>query len=163
MPVRNGAATVARAVASIRAQTFSNWELIAVDDGSTNGTREILRELASGEPRMKVIEREHAGVAAAANAGATAARGEFLARMDADDVSHPERLAEQVAFLDAAANRDIGVVGCLVEFGGDRAAGAGYALHVDWVNSLITSEEIALSRFVESPVEIGRASCRERV
>ena len=123
-----------------------------MDDGSTDGTREILRELANREPRIKAIERGHAGVAAAANAGAAAAGGEFLARMDADDISHPERLAEQVAFLDAATNRDIGVVGCLVEFGGDRAVGEGYARHVDWVNSLVTPEEIALNRFVESPL-----------
>lgn len=152
LPVRNAAATIARAVASVRAQTFADWELIAVDDGSTDGTREILRGLAREETRMKLVEQGHAGVAGAANAGAAAARGELIARMDADDESHPERLAAQVAFLAAPENRGVGVAGSLVEFGGDRAANAGYALHVDWANSLVTAEAMALNRFVESPL-----------
>lgn len=152
LPVFNAAATIRRAVESIRAQRWTNWEMVAVDDGSTDGTSEILRELARVEPRIRIIEQVHAGVAAAANAAAGAARGELIARMDADDVSHPERLAEQVAWLDAPANREVGVVGCLVEFGGDRAVGEGYALHVDWVNSLVTPEQISLRRFVEAPL-----------
>lgn len=152
MPVWNAAATVGRAIASVRAQTWGDWELIVVDDGSTDGTREALRELAEAEPRMRVIAAGHAGVAAAANAAMAAARGEFIARMDADDVSHPERLAEQVAFFDRRENAAVGVAGSLVAFGGDRAANAGYALHVDWSNTLVTAEEIALNRFVEQPV-----------
>ena len=152
LPVYNAAATIGRAVGSIFAQTYAGWELIAVDDGSTDDTREILRGLARAEPRMKVVAQGHAGVAGAANAGATVARGKFIARMDADDVSHPARLGEQVAWLDAAANCDVGVVGCLVGFGGDRVAHAGYAWHVDWVNSLVTPEAIVLNRFVEAPL-----------
>jgi glycosyltransferase involved in cell wall biosynthesis len=152
LPVFNAAATLARAVASICAQTFGNWELVAVDDGSTDETPSILAAIARVEPRLHVLSRPHEGVAAAANAGGAVARGEFIARMDADDESHPDRLAEQVAFLNAPANRDVGVVGCLVEFGGDRKAREGYALHVDWVNSLLTPEEIALNRFAESPL-----------
>jgi len=152
LPVFNAAVTIARAVASIRAQTFADWELIAVNDGSTDGTRELLAGLARDEPRLRVVNRPHEGVAAAANAAWSAASGGLVARMDADDVSHPERLAEQVAFLEAPANRDVGVAGCLVGFGGDRTAGEGYALHVEWVNSLITPEQIALNRFIESPL-----------
>lgn len=152
LPVFNAAATIRRAVESVRAQTWTDWELVVVDDGSTDGTREILRGLAQEDARVRVIERAHAGVVAAANAAMAAASGEFIARMDADDVAWPERLAAQVAFLDAAENRDVGVVGSLVEFGGDRVANAGYALHVDWVNSLVTPEEIALQRFVEQPL-----------
>lgn len=152
LPVFNAVATIARAVDSVRAQTWDDWELVVVDDGSTDGTREILRELARVEKRMRVIEREHAGVAVAANTAMAAAQGALVARMDADDVSHPERLAAQVAWLDAAENRGVGVVGSLVEFGGDRDARGGYALHVDWVNSLVTPEEIALNRFVEQPL-----------
>ncbi|MSU73107.1 MAG: glycosyltransferase family 2 protein [Opitutus sp.] len=150
LPVFNAAATVARAVESIRAQTWSDWELVAVDDGSTDGTREILEPLARDDARVRIVTQDHAGVAAAANAGLAGTRSELIARMDADDVAHPERLARQVALLDADAT--LGVVSSLVEFGGDRAARAGYALHVDWLNSLVTPEEIALNRFVESPV-----------
>jgi glycosyltransferase involved in cell wall biosynthesis len=152
LPVFNAVATVARAIGSIRAQTWADWELVVVDDGSTDGTREVLRALARDDVRVRVIEREHAGVVVAANAGIAAARGEFIARMDADDGSAPERLSAQVAFLEAEENRDVGVVGSLVEFGGDRAANAGYALHVDWVNALVTPEEIARERFTEQPV-----------
>src|SRR5262249_16983697 len=123
-----------------------------VDDGSTDGTCEIVRALAREEPRIVVIEQAAAGVADAANAGAAVARGEFIARMDADDASHPERLREQGAWLAAEKTRDVGVVGSLGEFGGDRAASAGYALHVDWTNTLLTPEAIALNRFVESPL-----------
>lgn len=152
LPVFNAATTVARAVESVRAQTWSDWELVVVDDGSTDGTREILRGLAGMEKRIRLIERDHAGVVMTANAAAEAARGDLIARMDADDVAWPERLAAQVEFLAAAENREVGVVGCGVEFGGDRVANTGYALHVDWVNSLVTPEAIALNRFVEQPV-----------
>lgn len=150
LPVFNAAATVARALESIRAQTWHDWELVAVDDGSTDETKAILDRRARHDARVRVVTQDHAGVAFAANAGIAAARGELIARMDADDVAHPERLARQVALLDGDAT--LGVASSLVEFGGDRAARAGYALHVDWLNSLVTPEEIALNRFVESPV-----------
>ena len=152
MPVFNAAATVWRAVESVRTQIFADWELIVIDDGSADGTRDILAEIARNEPRVRILARRHEGLVAALNAGLELARGEFVARMDADDESHPERLDAQVAFLAAEENRDVGVAGCLVEFGGDRAAGAGYALHVEWLNSLVSAEEIALNRFVESPL-----------
>lgn len=148
MPARNAAATVARAVTSVQGQTFRDWELVALDDGSKDATRFILIEMAQLDPRIRVL-RTKSGIAGALNAGIAAAASEFIARMDADDEMAPERLAKQVAFLQA--NPDVGVVGSRVEFGGDPAKAAGYALHVEWVNSLLTSEEITLNRFVESP------------
>jgi hypothetical protein len=69
--------------------------------------------------------------------------------MDADDICHPGRMELQASCLDVYS--DIGLVGCRVAFGGDRVKQAGYAAHVDWINGLITPEEIALNRFVESP------------
>jgi glycosyltransferase involved in cell wall biosynthesis len=151
LPVRNAAGSVARAIASVRAQTLTDWELVVVDDGSTDGTAEVLATLARGEPRLQVWRRPAEGIVAALNTGLAAARGELIARMDADDEAFPERIAVQQAFLAAPENRGIGLVGSQVEYGGDRAAHAGYALHVDWTNSLVESEEIVLNRFVESP------------
>lgn len=151
LPTFNAGGTVARAIASVRAQTFTDWELIVVDDGSTDATAEVLRAWAAADPRVRVLARSHEGLVAALNAGVAAARGRLVARMDADDESFPERLAEQAAFLQAPANTTVGVVSCLVEFGGERVVREGYARHVDWINSLVTPEQIALNRFVESP------------
>jgi glycosyltransferase involved in cell wall biosynthesis len=152
LPVRDGAATLARAIASIRAQTFPDWELLVVDDGSIDNTRDLVTAIARDDSRIHLLARPREGLVPALNAGLAAARGEFIARMDADDESLPERLAEQITFLRAPENHSIGLVGCLVEFGGDRAASEGYALHVDWLNALTTPDEIALHRFVESPL-----------
>jgi glycosyltransferase involved in cell wall biosynthesis len=151
LPIFNGAATLERALDSIRRQTWTDWELLAVDDGSTDVTAAILDAMAAADRRIRVSRRQHEGLVAALNAGLEQARGELIARMDADDESYPERLAEQVAFLSSAAHRDIGVAGCLVEFGGDASVSAGYALHVAWLNTLVTPEAVALNRFIESP------------
>jgi glycosyltransferase involved in cell wall biosynthesis len=150
LPVHNAAATVARAVASIQAQTLRDWELLAVEDGSTDASREILLRLAASDPRVRVLQLPRSGLVRALNAGLDAARAPLIARMDADDVAHPERLAEQFKFL--GSNSGTGVVSCRVDFGGEAQASAGYALHVDWLNSLVTPEDIALNRFIESPL-----------
>jgi glycosyltransferase involved in cell wall biosynthesis len=152
MPVWNAEATIARAIESVRAQTARDWELLVVDDGSTDGTRGAAESAAGGDGRVRVLAREHRGMVAALNEGITAAKGKLIARMDADDEMYPERLDAQAAFLNDEENSDCGLVSCLVEFGGDRAASGGYALHVDWINALVTPEEIALNRFVESPL-----------
>jgi glycosyltransferase involved in cell wall biosynthesis len=152
LPVRNAAGTVARAIRSIQGQTWRDWELVVIDDGSTDETPALIARAAAEDERIRVLTRPSDGLVAALDAGIAAARSGLIARMDADDESHPGRLAEQVAFLSAPENRAIGVVGSLVEFGGDRAAAAGYALHVDWTNTCTTPETIALNRFIESPL-----------
>src|SRR5262245_28004345 len=86
---------------SILRQTLSSIELLVIDDGSTDGTAAIAEELAAGDSRVRVLHRAHEGLSPALNAGIAAARGEYVARMDADDVSVPDRLQKQVAFLDA--------------------------------------------------------------
>ena len=150
LPVRDAAATLPRALAGIEAQTLRDWELVAVADGSTDATGEILRVAAARDPRVRVLTLGPVGIVGALNAGLAAARAPLVARMDADDESHPERLAAQADLL--ATQPAVGVVGCLVRFGGDRRAAAGYALHVDWLNSLVTSGQVSMRRFVEAPL-----------
>jgi glycosyltransferase involved in cell wall biosynthesis len=150
MPVFNAAATVKRAIESIKRQTFADWELIAVNDGSSDGTHHVLAELASAEPRLRILRQTHAGIVAALQAGLSVARAELIGRMDADDEAHPDRLFEQVALLHDLPG--VGVVGSLVQFGGDPERSGGYAMHVDWLNELVSPEQIYLNRFVESPL-----------
>lgn len=99
IPLYNARRFVAEAVRSILKQSFGDFELIVIDDGSTDGSDRVVEEAAAGDPRLRLVRQENKGVSAAANHGMNLARGEFLARMDADDVSLPVRLEKQVAFL----------------------------------------------------------------
>lgn len=92
MPVYNGEAFVARAVQSVLDQTSPRWEIVAVDDGSRDGTRAILEQFAARDPRIRVLHQENAGVSATRNAAMAAARGEYLAFLDADDWWYPDHL-----------------------------------------------------------------------
>jgi GT2 family glycosyltransferase len=112
LPVYNGERFLAEALDSILAQSFADFELIALDDGSHDGSGEILDRVARTDSRVTVLHQTNGGVIAALNGGLALARGEFIARMDADDVAHPERFARQVAFLDA--HPEIAVIGCAV-------------------------------------------------
>jgi glycosyltransferase involved in cell wall biosynthesis len=147
MPVRDAAGTLVAALDSIVAQTFQDWELLAVDDGSRDGSLGILERYSRADDRIKVLATPPMGIARALQAGCAAAAGAWIVRMDADDVMHAERLAAQLDH--ALRNPDLGMVSCLVEYAGDAA---GYAAHVDWINRLLTPEEISLRRFVEAPV-----------
>jgi glycosyltransferase involved in cell wall biosynthesis len=80
-------------------QTFRDFELILIDDGSTDDSAQIVNQAAAGDQRLRVVSQENKGVSSAANLGTQFARGEFLARMDADDLCFPQRLEKQVAFL----------------------------------------------------------------
>ena len=147
MPVRNAAVTLAVAVDSILAQTHRDWELIVIDDHSADDTPALLGVMADADPRIRVIPAPLPGIAHALQAGCATARGEWIVRMDADDLMHPERLATQLSF--ARNHPGLGVVSCRVQYGGSQP---GYAAHVDWLNSVDSPETISLRRFVESPV-----------
>jgi glycosyltransferase involved in cell wall biosynthesis len=145
MPVYNAEASVFQTLESLRAQTFQPLEIIVVNDGSTDGTLKILQ----AQKDIHLINRPHRGIVPALNDGLAAAQGEYIARMDADDLCHPNRIGQQVAHLDKFPT--LGMVGSRVEFGGDREQHKGYAGYVNWINTLIDPDEIALSRFIESP------------
>jgi glycosyltransferase involved in cell wall biosynthesis len=100
LPVFNGGRYLAEAVESILNQTFRNFEMLIIDDGSTDQTPGILRSFAARDPRIRVVTKPNEGYTKALLAGLSLARGKYIARMDADDISHPDRFAAQVAFLD---------------------------------------------------------------
>lgn len=99
MPAYNASRYVAEAVDSILAQTFADFEFLIVDDGSTDDTPQILKDYAARDGRIRVFTQPNGGVGAALNRGLSEARGEFIARMDADDVSLPHRLQREIDFL----------------------------------------------------------------
>ncbi len=150
MPCFNCGDTVGRALDSLLDQTVADFEVVAVDDGSTDDTAEVLRVYARKDDRIRPVFAEHGGVVAAANTAIEAANGEYVVRMDADDESLPGRLERQAALLDG--DPALGLVGCRVRFGGCRENCAGYAHYVDWTNTLLDHEAISLNRFVEFPV-----------
>jgi len=105
LPFRNAAPTLAEAAGSVLAQTWEDWELLLLDDGSTDRSLEVARAFEG--PRVRVLsDGRHRGLAARLNELAQLARAPLLARMDADDLMHPERLARQVAWLDAHPETD---------------------------------------------------------
>jgi len=148
--VRDAASTLPACLASLRAQTFADFEVIAVDDGSRDKSAAVLARAAAGDRRLRVMEGP-GGLVAALNAAAAEASGELLARMDADDVALPARFARQVSRLDADPALD--VLGCRVALldGGDLG-NAGMRAYVDWSNTLLTHEALAADMFVESPL-----------
>jgi glycosyltransferase involved in cell wall biosynthesis len=99
MPVYNAERFLTEAVDSVLAQTFGDFELILIDDGSTDGSRAILNHYAATDPRVRMIRRPNTGLTKALNECLELARGEFIARMDADDVCMPNRFELQVSYL----------------------------------------------------------------
>ena len=164
LPVRNAAATVGAAVRSLGAAGLDDVEIIAIDDGSTDETPAVLDALRREIAALRVLRQPHGGIAAALEAGRAAARGAYIARMDADDIALPYRLARQRRFLDR--HPGIGVVSGRVRFGGSRRTAKGYAAYVDWINTLHDPADFAAQRFVESPLAhpavMFRAECAQR-
>ena len=101
MPVYNAEPYIAQAVQSICQQTFTDFEFIIVNDGSTDGTTAILQDFARRDARIKLISRPNTGVVGASNDALTAARGEFIARVDGDDIAMPTRLEKQLRYMRA--------------------------------------------------------------
>lgn len=96
IPAFNAAPFIRRAIASAQAQTYPAFEIIVVDDGSTDSTAEIVEELAGQDSRIRLVRQSNAGVAAARNAGIDRARGAYIAPLDADDLWHPDKLRCQM-------------------------------------------------------------------
>lgn len=114
MSVYNGQRYLRESVESILDQTFADFELIIVNDGSTDASRAILAEYEKRDCRVRVIDQENQGLTRALIRGCEEARGEYIARQDADDRSHPERLARQVELL--RGHPEVSLLSCFTHF-----------------------------------------------
>ena len=99
MPAYNSADTIAESISCLLAQTYPDWELLVLDDGSTDNTVEIVSSFGRRDGRIKVIQLNHGGVCKASNTGLQMATTELVGRLDSDDLCHPTRLEKQVKFL----------------------------------------------------------------
>lgn len=128
----------------------ADFEVVVVDDGSTDSTPHILDSIAARDPRVRVIHTDRHGIIDALNTGIAECRGELIARMDADDISHPRRLAMQVALMDE--HPEVSVCGTLVRMFPRWQLLGGLVRYEQWLNSLVTHEQIVRDIFVESPL-----------
>ncbi|MGE0158356.1 MAG: glycosyltransferase [Gemmatimonadales bacterium] len=150
LPVRDGAEHLDDAIRSLEAQTFADFEVLAVDDGSRDGTTDILRRWAARDGRVRVLRQPPEGIVAALERARGEARGAYLARMDADDVSDPDRFAAQHAWM--ATRRDVALCGCGVTYFPQSALRDGARRYERWINGCTTHEDIERNLFVECPV-----------
>lgn len=99
-PCYNAAPYIATTIASVQQQTLSDWEMIIVDDGSTDNSADIVTRISQEDNRIKLIQKENGGSASARNLGLTIATGEYIQFLDADDTIAPDKLARQTALMD---------------------------------------------------------------
>lgn len=152
LPARDAAATLPAALQSLLGQTLADFEILALDDGSDDdgATWRVMEDFARRDARIVPLRLPGLGIAGALNRGLELARGDLVARMDADDICLPERLGLQARHL--ADNPGHVLVSCRAAFGGDARSAAGYKRYLDFANALLDHEDMALNRFRESPL-----------
>ena len=156
MPVRDAAPWLHASLASLWRQTIVDFEVIAVDDGSTDDSGAFLDRAAASESRLRVVHTPPSGLPAALNTALAHARASLIARHDADDLSHRERLALQRDRL--VAHPRVSVVGCRVRL--FPTAGAGMRRWAAWHNALVSHEAMARESLIDSPLAHGTALIR---
>jgi len=158
MPVFDGEQFLSKAIQSILNQTFGDFEFIIIDDASRDSSLAIARKFARRDARIQIIENpRNLGISATLNKGIRAAQGDYLARIDADDVSAPKRLEYQVDFMNA--NTAVGICGSWVKYIGDFDAVLKFPKNHDSIHARMLFE----NALAHPSVMMRSASIRERV
>ncbi len=150
MPMRDAAATLGSCLDSIQAQSFTDFELLVIDDASSDATHQMVSERAAADPRIRLLRAPRRGLVACLNAGLGQARASLIARMDSDDVMDRERLGLQRDYLQQ--HPDVGVVASRVRaFPADRVR-AGTREYLRWQNACLDSDALRDEVYVECPI-----------
>lgn len=153
MAVYNGQEYLNIAIDSILLQTYENLELVIVDDGSTDHSRSIIESYK--DPRIKYYWQKNRGLAAALNRGISRSTGKYIARMDADDISHPDRLKKQVTYLEK--NKNIALLGTSFNIVDDNNCTIGHSYHLD------RNEDLQIEFLVRNPFGHGTIMVRRNI
>jgi glycosyltransferase involved in cell wall biosynthesis len=150
LPMRNAAHTIDPCLQSIVKQTYPHFEVVIVDDGSTDDSLIKVTLWSQRDRRIRLLRQSALGLVAALNKALSLAKGQFIARMDADDIMHPGRLQAQVAFLNT--HPDIHLVATQVEVFPNHRVTPGYQEYIRWQNQCLTPQDMWDEIYVESPI-----------
>ena len=160
MPVRDAAATLEACLDSIQAQNFADFELLVVDDASTDDSRALVAARAGSDPRIRLLDAPQRGLVACLNRGLARARAPLVARMDGDDLMHVDRLAAQQEYLHR--HPDVDVVASRVRAFPDARVEAGMREYLRWQNACVDGDAMRDEIYVECPITHPSAMFRRR-
>lgn len=160
MPVRDAAATLEACLDSIQAQSFTDFELLVVDDASTDDSRALVAARAGPDPRIRLLDAPRRGLVACLNEGLARARAPLVARMDGDDLMHVDRLAAQQEYLHR--HPDVDVVASRVSAFPDARVEAGMREYLRWQNACMDGDAMRDEIYVECPITHPSAMFRRR-
>ena len=150
LPCRNAAAFLRACIASLQAQTFSDFEVVSVDDASSDETASLLASTTRQDQRFRFLNAEGQGIVDALNTGLRYCTSEFVARLDADDIAHPQRLEKQIELFDVEP--ELAACGTRVRYFPREHVRDGALRYESWLNSLSEPAEIERDIFVECPI-----------
>lgn len=150
LPFRNAGNAFDAAITSIVQQSFTDFELLLIDNASSKEDRTIAQEWTARDQRIRLLQEPEIGIAHALNTGLAQAQGRYIARMDADDISHPERLAKQFEYLET--HPEVGVLGTRTTFHSTVERSSGMRWFVQWQNDIHSPHGHYVKRFVDAPL-----------
>ena len=160
MSVYNGRDFLPAALDSLLSQDHRDFEIVAINDGSTDGSQDILQEYADHDERIRLLSQENKGLIASLNRGLAESRAPLIARMDADDVSRPQRLRRQVAYLDA--HPEVGVLGGVAAYVDSKGRPLG-SNWPRWTTPAVTAWQLQFGTVVCHPTVVMRRSVIDAV